>query len=230
MRAVWQLAISVLLIVSPLLSGFCFGQDWQQYQADRSNIKVWLSEQQPYNLVRAETRIKAPLANLLALIQDPASQIHWLPYAQQVSAIERVSNSQTLVHFQSQGQCPFKPRDAVTLFEVSLPQANQVRIDMENQPDAIAAAPDHVRIQQSSGHWQLSAEQNCVTLLRYQAGSRLGGAIPQWLVNKMNRDLAIEALHNLSQWAPLHYSEYKAYDLIEDIPLSHAIPLHKDCH
>lgn len=218
MKTVWLLVTSVVLISYAMAS-----DNWQSLRSNKE-LQAWFQKQpQSYTLVRVETVVNAPLPQLLPLLQDAASQHQWLPYTHKVSVIRKPSPFDTLVHFQTESKWPFKPRDAVTLFRVSQPSSNEVMIKMENQPNALNNLTDYVRIEQSEGYWLLTALEHCQTQLRYQSGSKWGGNIPQWLVNKMNRTLAIEALSNLKSWAPRHYKEFSPYDYLAPTPL------HKDC-
>lgn len=200
---------------------------WTEHSSSDEHIQVWLNKDHPnahtYTLVRTETVIAAPLTKLLPLLQDAEQQHQWLPYTHRVTILSKPQPKETLVHFQTQSQWPFKPRDALTLFRVNQPQADIVTIEMLNRPQQRKEEPGYIRLQQAEGSWQLTALPNCKTHVRYQSGSRWGGAIPQWLVNKMNRTLAVEALSNLRQWAPQHYGDYQKYDYLDPVPL------HQDC-
>ncbi len=178
--------------------------DWQQISLEHDPVQVWSAqlEQQPYTTVRAETHVAAPIFQLLGILQDPASQTQWLPYTHKVEVLATPSPTRTLVRFESVARWPFRAREAVTLFEVSQPTPNQIHIAMINQPDAEQHLSKMERIQSASGYWELTALGDCQTQVRYESGSDWGGAIPQWLVNRLNRTLAVQALQNLQQWAP----------------------------
>ena len=186
-------------------------EGWEKVSADPAPVPLWISKpaDKPYHLVRADVVIAAPIFQLLGILQDPKSQSQWLPHTHQVALLEQPSPHQTLVRFQSESRWPIKARDAVTLFEVSQPAPDRLHIAMHNRPDAVPVQPDVVRIRQAEGYWELTALNNCRTRVRYQAGSHWGGSIPQWLVNRMNRDIAVEALTRLQQWAPAqtHYNQ-----------------------
>ncbi len=211
--------LALLRVIS--LCAFCACSNawsWQPQESGNDAVQLWTQASKHYTLVRAETVIAAPLPKLLPLLQDASNQHQWLPYTHKVTVISQPNHFDTLVHFQTQSQWPFKPRDAVTLFRINQPQPNHIQIEMQNQPEQLAKDSQYVRIELAEGYWLLTAQENCTTHIRYQSGSRWGGRIPQWLVNNMNRSLAIEALINLKQWAPQHADDYTAYDFINPIP------------
>lgn len=185
---------------------------WEPISSPRDPVQLWhrnSASADPYQLVRGEITIDAPLLPLLALLQDADTQHQWLPYTHQVKVVDQPAPEATLVHFLTQSRWPFKPRDAVTLFSVQSQTANQIRIDMQNQPDALPLQAGYLRIRFAEGHWLLSALENCQTRVQYQSGSRWGGLIPQWLVDSSNADLAVESLNNLKHWAEQHYRDYQ---------------------
>ena len=233
MTAAWPRAILLLL---SLCTDFAAAEPWQALASPDPAVQLWVMkgvtkeaatqtpphDPRPYDIVRAETEINAPILPLLALLQDAGRQREWLPFTQDVRVVAQPAPHQTLVQFRTVTRWPFRPRDAITLFDVMQLSAAELRIEMENQPDALPEEPGYLRIRQAEGHWLLSALDHCRTRVRYQSGSRWGGVIPQWLVNSSNRDLAVEALLNLSQWAQHHHREYEGNnDLYPQITAHH---------
>ena len=194
---------------------------WTLQSAPDDPVQVWTRDlaDKPYRLVRAEVTINAPIRRLLTLLQDADSQTRWLPYAQKVTVARRPSPNQTLVRFQTRARWPFNARDAVTLFTVSQPDPRQIRIDMQNDPDAIPPVEGVVRIRQAEGSWTLTALPGCRTRVRYQAGNRWGGNVPQWLVNRLNVRISREALQQLQQWAPAHIIQYPPSTIVSKVLL-----------
>lgn len=206
-RMTRALALGAMLLTS--MPWALSAADWALRSKSGAAVQLWTDDSRtPFRHVRAETVIAAPILPLLELLQDPASQPHWLPYTHQVEILQQTAPEQTLVRFETQARWPFAARDAVTLFQVSQPDASTIRIDMLNRPDAIPPHAGIERIRQAEGHWQLQALDQCRTQVRYEAGNRWGGNVPQWLVDRMNAQLAQEALQNLRKWAPDHYRDY----------------------
>lgn len=195
---------------SATLHGEATTSDWQRHSDPADPVTVWVlqSEALTYLLVRADIVITAPIGPLLSLLQDASVQHHWLPFTHEVRVLERPAQHQTRVHFLTQSRWPFQPRDAVTLFQVIEESPVQLRINMINQPQLLPPEPGYRRIQQAQGYWLLTALEDCQTRVRYQSGSQWGGLIPQWLVDRSNRQLAETALLNLKRWAESHYTRY----------------------
>jgi len=197
---------------TPLADAMPATPQWQVTSRPGATVERWqqvATTRRPYQLVRAEITIAAPILPLLKILQDARQQGQWFPYTEAVTVLEQPAPNQTLVQFQTQSRWPFKARDAITLFTVTVTSARQLRIDMYNQPQQRPALPGYLRIQQASGYWQLSALDQCQTRVRYEAGSRWGGLVPQWLVDQTNARLAEETLLNLQRWAASHYQDYK---------------------
>ena len=201
------------------------GLAWQNVSAEADPVQVWVEQQQgePFLRVRAEVSVTAPIFSLLHLLQDPKRQHEWLPHTHAVNVIAQPAPGQTLVRFESEAQWPFSARDAVTLFAVTQPEPDVIQIAMLNQPDALPLQPSIQRIQHAAGYWRLTALDNCSTLVRYEAGSRWGGNIPQWLVNRLNQRIAQQALRNFQQWAPTQTVAN------QPPPQLQVVPRHVDC-
>lgn len=213
-RSVKQAMIGwTLLLCSPFVQAS--DVDWNKVTADPAPVQLWTSQQagKPYASVRAEVVIAAPVFQLLGILQDPQTHPDWLPYAHQVERLGQPSPNQTLVRFVSESRWPFRRRDAVTLFEVSQPDPDRIHIAMHNRPEAAPEQAKVVRIHQADGYWELNALDQCQTRVRYEAGSHWGGSVPQWLVNRLNREIAAETLVRLQQWAPSqsHYNQQPHY-------------------
>ncbi len=218
MRLVLPLVISGLLL-------FCSHNSlaWEQQPPPQDGVEVWRDQGKPFDKVRVESIVQAPMLPLLALLQDPVKQLNWFPYLKKVEVIEKVSPTQTLVHVQTGSALFIQPRDAVTLFIVSQPDPERIEIEMQNEPNAIPELKGHKRVQSSMGHWQLTALPGCQTRVRFEAGSQWGGVFPQWLADKSNVEVAIETVVNLKQWAADHYKDYQPYDFLQ------ASVLHENC-
>ena len=223
-RLIARLTRSIYLAV--LLAGWLAGfnalaeENWILQDNVDPSVQLWTDDSRPpFRRVRAETTIAVPILPLLSLLQDPSTQSDWLPYTQRVEVLQKPTPTQTLVRFETIARWPFAARDAVTLFQVSQLDATHLHIDMLNQPDAVATQSGIERIPEAEGYWLLEALDQCRTRLRYEAGSRWGGNVPQWLVNRMNARLAREALQNLRDWAPAHYRDYAKPDYLNDVTL-----------
>lgn len=194
-------------------------------------------DHQPYQIAQANIIINVPIGPLLAMLQDADQQHQWLPYTHRVTVLEPASAADlpainTLVQFETETRWPFKPRDAITLFEIQQPEPNRIRINMLNRPLAAPALKGYLRIEQAEGFWLLSAIEKCQTQVHYESGSRWGGLIPQWLVDSTNARIATTALENLKAWSePLYqaqrqqtHPEYKTYDFLTPAPLHDPCP------
>lgn len=217
-RAEWLCAGMLLTLAGPLWA-------WQLRSEPDDSVQLWTthSTHHSYQMVRAETVVTAPIFRLLHLLQDAKRQHQWLPYTHQVEVLQQPAPEQTLVRFESESRWPFAARDAVTLFVVSQPQADSIRIDMLNRPDAAPVRAGVERIQQAEGHWLLTALAGCTTHVRYEAGNHWGGNVPQWLVDRINRRVTATALRNLQQWAPRQTLANTTPTFLQPVPA------HADC-
>lgn len=193
---------------------------WERHSAARDPVQVWSRQvaRQPYQQIRAEAVVAVPVFRLLRLLQDANTQHQWLPYTHRVEVLEHPAPHQTRVRFESESRWPFAARDAVTLFEVSQPRPDTLRIDMLNQPDAAPLQPGVERIREANGYWLLTAQADCTTEVRYEAGSHWGGTVPQWLVNRINRRVTASALENLQHWAPRQTRSNIPPDFLQPVP------------
>lgn len=223
MNTVWLRALIILVLTNA--AAVTLASDWTLQSSETEPVTLWVQQNttKPYLLVRADIIISAPVGPLLSLLQDAANQHQWLPYTHAVHVLERPAPLQTRVHFLTQTRWPFKPRDAITLFEIIEETPSRLRINMINQADYQAPEPGYLRIQKAEGYWQLTAQGQCRTHVRYQSGSQWGGLIPQWLVDHSNQQLAQEALINLKAWAETHYQEYTSYESLD------LLTAHHDC-
>lgn len=206
-------ACMVLILATPLWA-------WQLRSEPNDAVQLWTthSARHAYQIVRAEAVVAVPVFRLLRLLQDASTQHEWLPYTHEVDVLQQPAPERTLVRFQSESRWPFVPRDAVTLFVVSQPHIDSLRIDMLNQPDAVPRQSGVERIYQAEGHWLLTALPDCSTHVRYEAGNHWGGNVPQWLVDRVNRRVTATALHNLQQWAPRQQRSNGTPDYLQPVP------------
>ena len=219
----WRNSLLPLLLLLLLLMVPAISLAWDRHSTADDSVQLWTApaSNHLYQNVRAEAQVATPIFRLLRLLQDANTQHEWLPYTHKVDVLQQPAPAQTLVRFESESRWPFSARDAVTLFVVSQPDAHSLRIDMLNQPDAVPLQPGVERIRQAQGYWLLTAAADCVTQVRYEAGSAWGGNVPQWLVNRINRRVTASALRNLQQWAPAQTESNATPDYLQPV-LDHA--------
>jgi hypothetical protein len=152
--------------------------------------------------LRGEVEIAAPLARVLAVIEDVPGQTKWMHTCSEARVVRRESGSVSLVYNRTDSPWPVSDRDAVlrTVIDPRGPETALVRFDSVADP-AAPPVDGVVRMPRLAGSFALAALGAERTRVVYELDVDPGGALPSWLAASTARDLPFETLRGLRREA-----------------------------
>ncbi|NJN47507.1 MAG: START domain-containing protein [Candidatus Competibacteraceae bacterium] len=144
------------------------------------------------------THVQAPLAGVVALLQDAEANIEWVYHSGGVRVLQQVSEREAYVYAITEAPWPISDRDAVIRFSLQQnPHNRMVTITMSGHPDYLAPQQSYVRMPVFEGFWQLTPLSNGRVEIVCQLHAEPGGFIPDWLANSAAQKAAYQTLVNL---------------------------------
>ncbi|MEZ5582488.1 MAG: START domain-containing protein [Candidatus Competibacteraceae bacterium] len=144
------------------------------------------------------TQVRAPLAGIVALLQDAEANVEWVYHSGGVSVLAQVSEREAYVYAITEAPWPIADRDAIIRFSLQQnPRDRVVTITMIGHPDYIELQPTYVRMPVFEGFWQLTPLPNGWVKIVCQLHAEPGGYIPDWLANSAAQKAAYQTLVNL---------------------------------
>lgn len=149
---------------------------------------------------RGVALLDAPIAGVLALMDDPDHRVEWLGNSVANVRVERTSRRDEIFYTRTSAPWPVSDRDAVVAAHLSLdPVGHEVRIDMHSVTHpAWPPQKGVVRMPSMTGHWSFRPERDGAwTRVEYQVHADPGGRLPDWVVNLATRKLPHDTIQGL---------------------------------
>jgi hypothetical protein len=144
--------------------------------------------------------IDAPLASILAVFNDVDHAVEWMDSCRASSVVEDRGDRLKIVYNRTRASWPVWDRDAVLRNDVYFDEAEgRVRIEFAtvDHPNA-PPVKGVVRMPYLRGHWHLWPETPFRTRVEYQVHANPGGALPEWLVNYVSKELPRKTIVGLA--------------------------------
>jgi hypothetical protein len=144
--------------------------------------------------------VEAPIAGVLALLDDTEHRIEWLGNTAANQRIERTGKYDELFYTRTKAPWPVSDRDAVASAHLSFdPAAHEIRIDMQTATHpAWPPQKGVVRMPSFTGHWSFKPEHDGAwTRIEYQVHADPGGHLPAWVVNLATKKLPHDTILGL---------------------------------
>jgi hypothetical protein len=174
---------------------------------------------------RGRGTIEAPLASILAVFSDVDHAVEWMDSCRASSVVEDGGDRDKVVYNRTRARWPVWDRDAVLGNHVYFDAAEgRVRLEFSTvTDDKMPPQKGVVRMPYLRGHWYLWPETATRTRVEYQVHANPGGALPEWLVNYVSRELPRKTITGLDaqvkrrQYPDLekHIRAFPEYQLIE---------------
>ena len=205
-------------LASPMMARADESKDggWQQIkQADGITVYRHVVEGSPLKEFRGRGTIDAPVAAILAVFNDVPHATEWMDSCNGSHAVADLSDSEKVVYNRTHAPWPVADRDAV-LHNVARFDAAERRVELDFWSVEDAKEPPQkgvVRMPYLRGHWILwPSSDGQTTRVEYQVHANPGGALPNWLVNYVSRDLPWKTIEGLrAQVKRRHYPEFEAH-------------------
>lgn len=200
--------ILILLMVASLGSSHA-STHWQ-FEGDEDGITIF-SRHHSDGLVEIRARMFAPTsyAAFLALLEDTENVPNWIDNVSHSRVLRQISPSENIVYTQFSTPWPAKDRDMVTYSKYALDELG-FTLKITDAPQSILPEQqDYVRISQVQATWTLQKLTNGMTLIEYTAFANPGGALPNWLINKLAKESARNTFEGLKQQLPNYQDDSK---------------------
>jgi hypothetical protein len=140
---------------------------------------------------RGRGTIDAPLTSILAVFSDVDHAVEWMDSCRASSVVEDGGDRLKVVYNRTRARWPVWDRDAVLRNNVYFDAAEgRVRIEFSTvDNDKMPPQKGVVRMPYLRGHWYLWPESPSRTRVEYQVHANPGGALPEWLVNYVSKEL-----------------------------------------
>jgi hypothetical protein len=145
--------------------------------------------------ISGQLELRANLDTVVAVLETPCAVRQWLPRVQSLQVLSRPDTSRTRIRLVTDFPWPWQDRVAWLEFNRQ-ERADGVIISMQSfrpeQPEATDARP----VEHSSARWQLNAKEETVRIDYWQRFTP-GGAVPQWLSDKVAEGQVDNALRDI---------------------------------
>jgi hypothetical protein len=168
----------------------------------------------PLKEFRGRAVIDAPIADILAVFSDVDRATEWMDSCNGARVVDDIDDRHKLVYNRTHAPWPVSDRDAVLHNIVHFDEADR-RVELQFwsvQSDKAPPVKGVVRMPFLRGHWKLwpSADGQS-TRVEYQVHANPGGALPEWLVNYVSRDLPFKTIEGLrAQTRRRQYPEFQS--------------------
>ncbi|MCU1279709.1 MAG: hypothetical protein JWM53_3255 [bacterium] len=163
---------------------------------------------------RGSAVVQAPVAAILAVFSDVPHATEWMDSCNGSRTVDDVSDREKVVYNRTHAPWPVADRDAVLHNIVHFDEADR-RVELQFwsvQSDKAPPVKGVVRMPFLRGHWKLwPSADGSSTRVEYQVHANPGGALPDWLVNYVSRDLPFKTIEGLrAQTRRRQYPELQA--------------------
>ena len=144
--------------------------------------------------------VDAPIAAVLAVLDDSDHRLEWMKDTVANVRIERTGRYAEVLYSRTRAPWPVADRDVViagtTTFDTT---ARVVRIDFRSVTNpAWPAQKGVVRMLSLHGHWTMWPEQGgAATRIEYQLHAEPGGSLPGWLTNLVAKKIPHDTIAGL---------------------------------
>ncbi|MBE3655969.1 hypothetical protein BOO92_04545 [Vibrio navarrensis] len=184
----------MLLSFQPLASP---ERGWTFDSAD-NGITIDFREQSD-GLVEVKAQMFTPTTygGFLRLLQNTAKVPEWVDNVSDSVVVKQISPSENIVYTQFSAPWPAKDRDMLTYSKFRI-DAEGFRLEISDAPQAILPPQaDYIRITSVHAIWQLKKLTDGNTHIEYTVFADPGGALPNWLINKLAKESARTTFENL---------------------------------
>lgn len=146
--------------------------------------------------------IEAPIASVLAVLNDSVHRLEWMKEAVANTRIEQLDPYTEIFYSRTGAPWPVADRDVVLRAHTALdPAAHVVRVEITSQ--AHPAWPPQkgaVRMPFLRGHWYLWPEHGGQwTRAEYQIHADPGGMLPDWIINMVSKKIPHDTIAGMQQ-------------------------------
>jgi Polyketide cyclase / dehydrase and lipid transport len=148
---------------------------------------------------RGEVTVEAPLAQVLAVLEDVDAHAAWMYRCAESMELGRGTGGERVIYNRTDVPWPIWDRDVVLVTERA-DTADPARLVLRFHADADARVPVPrrvVRMPRLDGFYELRREGPKRTRVVYQVDADIGGSVPRWAAERVARDMPLHTLRAL---------------------------------
>lgn len=188
--------------------------NWK-FENDDDGITIY-SREHSDGLVEIRARMFAPTSYgaFLSLLEDTNNVPNWIDNVSHSRVLKQISPNENIVYTQFSAPWPAKDRDMVTYSKYSVDEIG-FTLSIKDAPQASLVEQDgYIRITSVKACWTLQKLNNGQALIEYIAFADPGGALPNWLANKLARESTRNTFEGLRDQLP-HYQKSVHPNILE---------------
>jgi len=176
--------------------------NWK-FESDGDGITIY-SREHSDGLVEIRARMFAPTSYgaFLTLLEDTDNVPNWIDNVSLSRVVQQISASENIVYTQFAAPWPATDRDMVTYSQYTVDEIG-FTLNIQDAPSASFPEQEgYIRITSVKATWTLQKLTNGSTLIEYVAFADPGGALPDWLANKLAKESARNTFKGLRAQLP----------------------------
>jgi START domain len=171
-------------------------------KTDEADIQLYTRTvpSSPYKALKTVCTLQTTLTSVAAVLLDVMRTPEWVYGTSTCSILKHESPSVVYYYAEMGMPWPVANRDFIVKISMTQdPVTKVITVLAENQPDFIPEKKKLVRIQNSSGKWQITPLQAGRVRVEYQLYVDPGGSVPATLVNLFSGKGPFESFRNLKK-------------------------------
>jgi hypothetical protein len=181
-------------------------QNQWMLKTDEADIQLYTRTvpSSPYKALKTVCTLQTTLTSVAAVLLDVMRTPEWVYGTSTCSVLKQESPS--VVYYYAEMGMPWPVANRDFIVKISMmqdPVTKVITVLAENQPDFIPEKKKLVRVQNSSGKWQITPLQDGRVRVEYQLYVDPGGSVPATLVNLFSGKGPFESFRNLKKQVTL---------------------------
>ncbi|MCW8346921.1 START domain-containing protein [Vibrio sp. ZSDZ65] len=148
--------------------------------------------------IRVHADVETTFSGFLLLFEDTEHVPTWLHNVDQTKVLSQLSVNENIVYTTFAAPWPALDRDMVT-YSRYYQQGKRFVLEIRDASEYLAKQAGFIRITQVKSRWELTKLGDGQVFIMYTAFADPGGALPDWLVNQLAIDGAIETFKGLKR-------------------------------
>ncbi|MDE1326394.1 START domain-containing protein [Vibrio aestuarianus] len=195
--------MSLVCVLFSITASAAPSLEWQFIKTD--NGITLHSRNHSDGLVEIRTQMFVPTSYsaFLLLLEDSERVPKWIDNVSHSKVLKQLSANENVVYTQFSAPWPAKDRDMVTYSQYAL-KDGALRLEIYDAPNYLPEQSGYIRITQVKANWTLQKLTDGMTHIEYIAFANPGGALPDWLVNKLSVNSAFATFQGLRRELPAY--------------------------
>lgn len=152
--------------------------------------------------IRARTVIPTSYGAFMMLLEDTNNVPNWIDNVKHSRVLKKLSQHENIVYTQFSAPWPASNRDMVTYSSYYIDEHSFTLTIKDATKDMMPKQQGYIRIHSVSASWSLQKLTDGKTLIEYTAFANPGGALPNWLINRLAKQSAKKTFLKLREQLP----------------------------